>query len=184
MIFVTVGAQMPFDRMITIVDRWAGSHSSEDCFAQIGDSSYQPRNMMFERDLSPLDYEEKVKSSRLIVAHAGMGSILTAMRMRKPILIFPRRAELQETRNNHQVATIRHFGALDGVYIAEDEDDLLAQFSSLQDIVCPDGISPYASDQLIQTIDEFIDQAPVRSGILNSAVVRLISRLRQKVRQV
>ena len=183
MIFVTVGAQMPFDRMITIVDRWAGGQSSEDCFAQIGDASYQPRNMKFDRDLPSSCYEEKIRSSRLVIAHAGMGSILTAMRLRKPILIFPRRAELQETRNSHQVATIRHFGGVDGIYVAESEDDLLERLSNLQDIVCPAEISPYASDQLIHTVETFIDQAPVRSGILNSVAFQLISRLRHKTRQ-
>ena len=36
MIFVTVGAQMPFDRLTSSVDRWAASHPTSDVVAQIG----------------------------------------------------------------------------------------------------------------------------------------------------
>ena len=158
MIFVTVGAQMPFDRMIAAVDCWAGNHLDEECFAQIGKTSFVPNNMRFEQSLLPSEFEQAINDARLVVAHAGMGSILTAMRLCKPILVFPRRGDLCETRNDHQIATIGCFRGLKGVYVAEDEDQLLAQLSALQDIVCPSGISAFASDQLIHTIESFIEQ--------------------------
>lgn len=36
MIFVTVGHQTPFDRLIRLVDRWAEENMRHDLFAQIG----------------------------------------------------------------------------------------------------------------------------------------------------
>ena len=35
MIFVTVGAQLPFDRLVSVVDEWAGSTGRSDVFGQI-----------------------------------------------------------------------------------------------------------------------------------------------------
>ena len=47
-----------------------------------------------------------------IVAHAGMGTILTALEIGKPLLVMPRRAALGEHRNDHQLATARRFADL------------------------------------------------------------------------
>ena len=41
-----------------------------------------------------------------IVAHAGMGTILTALETGKRLLVMPRRAALGEHRNDHQLATV------------------------------------------------------------------------------
>ena len=157
MIFITVGAQMPFDRMIAIVDRWAGGHE-EECFAQIGQTDFTPENISYAESLAQSEYEERIKASRLIIAHAGMGSILTAMRYGKPVLIFPRRGDLKETRNDHQVATVRHFRDVAGVYVAETEEELVRQLEQLDDCVSTSQISAYASDQLLDTIGGFIDR--------------------------
>jgi len=37
-IFVTVGAQMPFDRLVGAVDTWAGTNNRRDIFAQTGET--------------------------------------------------------------------------------------------------------------------------------------------------
>lgn len=177
MIFITVGAQMPFDRMIKTVDQWAGLGSSEFCFAQIGDTTYRPKNIECVKELAPKQYEQRIRQSRLVVAHAGMGSILTAMRLKKPILIFPRHAELLETRNNHQVSTIRYFRGLDGIYVAATEAELLQQLDCLQQAEAPSEISPYASDQLISTISGFIENTKPRSVFSRRPVSRLLTRL-------
>lgn len=39
MIFVTVGTQVQFDRLIRTVDEWAGARARSDIFAQIGPST-------------------------------------------------------------------------------------------------------------------------------------------------
>ena len=41
MIFVTVGYQMPFDRMVESIDRWAGRHPDAAIFAQIGPTEFR-----------------------------------------------------------------------------------------------------------------------------------------------
>jgi len=143
--------------MIRVVDDWWAANQLVQCFAQIGDTTYRPKHIPFKRSLAPAAYESKIRESKLVVAHAGMGSILTAMRLSKPILIFPRRGDLQETRNNHQLATIRHFRGLEGIYVAENEVELLEQLSNLNQPIAPPSISPYASDQLLNRLSSFID---------------------------
>jgi UDP-N-acetylglucosamine transferase subunit ALG13 len=55
-----------------------------------------------------------------------MGSILTALRVKKPTVIFPRKASLGEHRNDHQLATARSFSNVDGVYVAKTQEELFS----------------------------------------------------------
>ncbi len=97
MIFITIGSAFPFDRLIQSMDDWAvATGRSEECLAQIGDGSYEPKSMRWERTLSHGDYAASIKASKVVVSHAGMGSVITAMRSQVPIVMLPRRFEAGE----------------------------------------------------------------------------------------
>lgn len=131
MIFITVGAQMSFDRMVRVVDAWAGRHSRTDVFAQIGPTQWRPQYMRWAGFLTSSEFRHHVANANLIVAHAGMGSVMSALEFGKPILVMPRRGELGETRNDHQVATARRLQRLGLVDVAMSEDDLTVQLNRL-----------------------------------------------------
>jgi len=61
-----------------------------------------------------------------VIAHCGMGSILSALSLGKPILVMPRSAEQGEHRNDHQFATAQRFSDQPGVTVAWDEAELRA----------------------------------------------------------
>jgi UDP-N-acetylglucosamine transferase subunit ALG13 len=123
MILLTVGTQLPFDRLVRLVDQIA-PQLDEEIFGQIGNGYYIPRNFTFHRTLGPVDFEQKVTASRVIVSHAGIGSLLVAKKCVKPIIFFPRRSALGEHRNDHQLATCSQVQQRVGVYVAYDEDEL------------------------------------------------------------
>jgi UDP-N-acetylglucosamine transferase subunit ALG13 len=156
MIFVTVGAQMPFDRLIAAVDRWARQGGRRDVFAQIGESAYHPSSVQYVKHLEPQAFRRKVAEANLIVAHAGMGSILTALEVGRPILVMPRRGDLRETRYDHQVATATKLAAFGRVNVAMDEQKLFEKLEQLSEIHASQRIGPYASTELLDTLREFI----------------------------
>ncbi len=123
MIFVTVGTQLPFDRLIALADEAAPS-LSRPVFAQIGICTYAPRNIEYSARLTPLEFDRLFSQADMIVSHAGIGTVLTAQKYRKPIVLFPRRAALGEHRNDHQLATVNALEGRSGVYIARTEDEL------------------------------------------------------------
>ena len=87
MIFVTVGTQLPFDRLIRTMDGWANATGS-NVFAQVGPaSSYKPCHIRTRADLSPEAFDEAMDEARIIVAHAGMGTILSGLERGKPVII-------------------------------------------------------------------------------------------------
>lgn len=124
MIFVTVGTQLPFDRLLAAVDRWAGFHPEQTVVAQTGASSLALRNMVARAWMSSAEFEESIRGAELVVAHAGMGTILTARRFEVPLLVMPRLAKLSEIRTDHQQATARRLEELSLASVAWSEDEV------------------------------------------------------------
>ena len=156
MIFVTVGAQMPFDRLVRTVEQWAKETGREDVFAQIGPTEWVPEHVKWTRFLTSEEFFEKFAAADTVVAHAGMGTILSALQRKKSILVMPRRGDLRETRNDHQVATAKRLHDLGKIEVALDEKELLEKLNALDQLEEPQTIGPYASPELIQAIREFI----------------------------
>lgn len=158
MIFVTVGTDMPFDRMMKEIDRWVGETGRKDVFAQIGEGGWQPRHMPFVEFLEPVEFKKRFAESTLIIGHAGMGTILSALLHGKPILVMPKKASLGEHRNEHQTATARRMMELGNVNVAFDETELRAKLDQVDDLRARDPIGPHASGGLVEGIREFIFQ--------------------------
>lgn len=157
MIFVTVGEQLPFDRLICTVDEYALT-LKQNIFAQIGETPKIPNNIEYKNFLDPGEFKEIFKKADLIVAHAGMGTIITALEQEKPIIVMPRQASLGEHRNDHQFATAKRFLKLNYISVAFDEDELrkklkkLNHVGELRKIVSKIDPAPL----LIKTIKNFI----------------------------
>lgn len=156
MIFVTVGHQMPFDRLVRAVDDWAEHAGCDDIFAQIGAAKYRPVNFPFVESMPPSDFMQKMRDASGIVAHAGTGTIIAALELGKPLLVMPRRSELGETRNDHQIPTAQRFAEAGCLLVAHDEDQLLARMEDLESFRPRAMIEHQASVELIARLRQFI----------------------------
>ena len=157
MIFVTVGTQLPFDRMVRAVDAWAGANGHTEVFAQIGPTDFRPRHIQWAPFLSAEECREKMARCSAIVAHAGMGSILTALELGKPILVMPRMAEYREHRNDHQLATAKRFLAQGRIRVAFDEEHLAQKLEDICQITAAERISTSASPALLAALRGFVN---------------------------
>lgn len=155
MIFVTVGAQMSFDRLIGWVDDWAEAEGRDDLVAQIGPSEYVPRRLKVIPFMDPPEFRARVEESSLIIAHAGMGSIINALELGKPIVVVPRVAALEETRNDHQGATARRLASEGLVVSAESPEELAQRIAELETRGADARIADTANDSLIARLREF-----------------------------
>jgi UDP-N-acetylglucosamine transferase subunit ALG13 len=164
MIFVTVGTQEPFDRLIRAVDDWAGAHDVP-VFGQLGRltaESYRPVNFPFESFISADEFQQRLVASRLMVGHAGMGSIISALTYGKPLLMMARRASLGEHRNEHQLATAARFAGRPGIHVAAEADAVGPLIDRLLDtggVSAGGQLPPHASPDLLKAIRDFIHAA-------------------------
>lgn len=117
MILVTTGTQLPFPRLIGEMDRLAGQLGFE-VVAQTGDPEFRPDHLTAHAFLTPAEFDALFRRAQIVVAHAGIGTILSARRYGRPAILVPRRADLGEHRNDHQLATARAVEGKRGLYIA------------------------------------------------------------------
>jgi UDP-N-acetylglucosamine transferase subunit ALG13 len=130
-IFLTVGSHEPFDRLIAAVDGWCGRTPGAQVFAQITErAAYQPKHLQWVAQLDQAAYRRKCLEASCLISHAGMGSIITALELGKPIVVMPRRGHLHETRNDHQWSTVREFRGKPGIFVADDETVLDAEIEN------------------------------------------------------
>jgi len=129
-IFLTVGTQLGFDRLVRQVDEWAAA-SGIEVFGQIGPGQYIPSHFRFEQFVHPSEFERRMVESECIVSHAGMGTILSAMQYGKPALLMARRASLGEHRNEHQLSTARKFKDVSSFRFVETAADMAKGYEQL-----------------------------------------------------
>jgi UDP-N-acetylglucosamine transferase subunit ALG13 len=159
-IFVTVGTDSPFDRLVKVVDQWAGDTGRKDLFAQVGEAGWHPQHMDFSPFLEPAEFARRFASATTIIAHAGMGTILSALRYGKPILVMPRLASLGEQRNEHQLATARRLSEMGKISVAFDEAALRVQLDHLDELEAKARIGAFAGTDLLGRIRHFIQVEP------------------------
>ncbi len=125
MIFLTVGTQFPFDRFIRAVDNiFDQGLIDEEIFAQIGETSYKPRNFESVASLEKKVFDECFRKASSVMSHAGIGTITVALKNHKPLLVMPRMKRYKEHVNDHQVATAKKFEELGHILAVYDVKDL------------------------------------------------------------
>lgn len=161
MILLTVGTQIPFDRLVRAVDAWCAESGRSDVVGQIGnvgDNCYRPKNFEWNAFVPPSVLADHLRLADFIIAHAGMGSIISALRYSKPIVIMPRRASLGEHRNDHQLATAARFEKRPGIYLAHDASELpkMIDRAMTQTTSAVNAISAFAEPSLIRSLRDYI----------------------------
>lgn len=179
-VFLTVGSQLPFDRLAAAVDAWAqAGGKGHDINGQLGATTMPPRHFEWSTKLDPRTFRISVECADLIVGHAGTGTIMAALCAGKPVVVLARREALQETRSDHQIATLKRFRDLPGFHGTADVDEIpgliesaLVGLESLPGGIPIDistGIStgtsvrnflrPHAQGPIIERLRSFLDEA-------------------------
>ncbi len=156
MIFVTIGTQLPFDRLIGAVDRWACLRERDDVFAQVGPSRLQLRRLRCAAFIDNAEYQRRIEQSSAVVAHAGMGTILNALELGKPVVVMPRLAAQGEHRNDHQLATVRRLDRFELVHPVYTEEQLCDVLDALPAATNRPAIDASAPAPLIAALRSFV----------------------------
>lgn len=160
---MTIGSMLPFDRLVEAMDAWAAANPDTEVFAQIGRGSYIPRHMAHEPMLAPARYAELVARARLIVSHAGVGTVVAATDAGKPLVMMPRRAAFREHTTDHQLATARWLEGRPGIFVADTEAELGPRIdAALAAEIAPGQMRAAPSEELVARLREVIFAAPAR----------------------
>jgi len=104
LIFVVTGTQKSFDRLHTLIVEWLKQNPTQEIIFQ-GKVATPFENIKYVNNVDIEEFEGLIKTADLIITHAGIGTILNCLEFNKPMIIFPRFADYDEHRNNHQIDT-------------------------------------------------------------------------------
>jgi len=136
MIFLTVGTQFAFDRLVSCVDEAAGRGLVYDkIYAQIGETTYTPHNFEYVKFLDKSSFDKYVMESSAVISHAGMGIISAAMNAGKPLLVMPRQKKFGEAVNDHQSAIAKKYEQFGHLLAAIAESELPGKIVHLKKFV-------------------------------------------------
>ena len=111
MIFVTVGTQkFQLNRLLRLIDECVLKQNITDTvIAQTGGSDYIPQNYEYQKFFDKQQFQQMLETADMIIAHSGVGTIISALRLDKPVIVFPRLFKYNEHVDDHQVEIAKAF---------------------------------------------------------------------------
>ena len=131
LVFVTVGALTPFDRMVdAVIALKQDGVLLERVIAQVGHKVIAKTQKGAEIELAEsFDFsaiQDILRRAEIVICHGGTGSIITALRAGCRVVAMPRRFDLGEAFDDHQQEIVNSFAARGLLEMADDADDLPA----------------------------------------------------------
>jgi beta-1,4-N-acetylglucosaminyltransferase len=158
LIFVTVGGMRPFDRLVRVVDRIAGK-LDEKVVMQIGSTDFEPKNCRYFRFVPQEEIDKWYSDARVIIAHAGIGTILAVLEHNKPLILVPRMKRYGEVFDDHQLEIAREMEKR-GITVVHD----LGNLESAIEIASLHSIRSKDEATLVRRLKEYLDKMD-RQGI-------------------
>ena len=156
MIFVTVGTQYPFDRLLSAVEHEIiNGNINEEVIVQCGNTNFKSDKMKLVNYMDIDEFNKMIKKASLIISHAGVGTIIDALNMGKTIIVAPRLSKYKEAVNDHQLEILKKFSNL-GYIIPLKDPNKLSQALKDAKIFKP---KKYVSNtqNMVNLIENFID---------------------------
>jgi len=127
LLFVTVGAILPFDRLVkAVAELKARGEIPERVIVQSGTGGLAPDGVEAFETL-PFDEMQRILADAdIVVCHGGSGSLITALRQGCRVVAMPRLFEMREGYDNHQAEIIAAFAARGLIDTANDVEELSA----------------------------------------------------------
>jgi UDP-N-acetylglucosamine transferase subunit ALG13 len=127
LMFVTVGATLPFDRLVQMVaDLKARGEIPERVIVQTGAGGATPVGMEVYETLSFDQIKAQLRDADIVVCHAGTGSLITALREGCRVIAVPRLHDRREVYDDHQLEIAQSFSERGLIEVANDTDELAA----------------------------------------------------------
>jgi UDP-N-acetylglucosamine transferase subunit ALG13 len=124
LVFVTVGTDHhPFDRLVRWVDHWLARKPPGRpvrCLIQSG-TSQPPQMTEYDQYFGYQQMETFLSEASAVVCHGGPGSVMMCRLAGKRPIVVPRRHDLGEHVDDHQLAFARRIAAEGEIALAEDE---------------------------------------------------------------
>lgn len=114
MIFITLGTQnFNFSRLLLAVEAAINNGVLKGkVIAQIGNNKFDSEHIQCIPFLDKESFNRYMEEAEFIISHAGTGSIITALKKQKKVLVAPRLNKHREHIDDHQLEILEAFAKL------------------------------------------------------------------------
>lgn len=161
MIYVTVGTMfLDFPRLILRADEIA-AETGERVLVQIGLGKTLPEHCEYF-DFKPRDEVLALqREARVIVSHAGIGSVLDALTAKRPLVVVPRLRRFNEHMTDHQMDVAEAVEGRGWGRMVLDMADLAEACASPQP--APQSYRP-AKSRLVSAVRDVVERVAAQRG--------------------
>lgn len=133
LIFVTLGTQdKEFKRLLDAVEKL---EIKEKIIAQIGNTKFSSSKIEIHKFISSTEFEKYMKDARIVITHAGVGTIIHGLKIKKPMIVAAREAKYKEHVNDHQKQILETFSKEGYILALNDFNDLAKKLKEAEDFV-------------------------------------------------
>lgn len=158
MIFVVLGTQkFQLNRLLQKLDDYVEQGLiTDEIYAQIGNSTYKPHNYSYKEFFDKKEFDETIGKADVVIAHSGVGTIITAIHAKKPVVVFPRLAKYKEHVDDHQLEIAKAFEMKKYVLCCYENDELLDIINKSKNYVFDEYVSQ--QKQIVGLIRDFMNE--------------------------
>lgn len=134
MIFVTLGTQdKSFKRLLDILEIEIEKELIKDeVIVQAGHTKFNSKYMTILDYVKQEDFEKYIENCNFLISHGGVGSIITALKKDKKVLVMPRLSKYKEQHNDHQLEIVEVFTEKGYILSFEDEKTFEEEYYKLE----------------------------------------------------
>lgn len=133
---MTVGThEQQFNRLVEFMDKWASARE-EEVIIQTGFSTYEPKHCKWNKLYPYQEMVDMVSNARIVITHGGPSSFIMPLQIGKIPIVVPRKKELDEHVNDHQVDFCNQVAKRQGnIIVVEDVTKLADTIERYDEIV-------------------------------------------------
>ena len=128
MIFVILGTQdKKFNRLLEAIQKKIDEgkiSKSEKIIVQAGSTKFESKDMKIVDYMPINEFEDYIEKADIIICHAGVGTIFTALKKNKKIIAAARVKKYGEHVNDHQLQILENFKKQGYLLALEDFDKI------------------------------------------------------------
>lgn len=127
MILIVLGTQkFQLNRLLEKMDELVANGTIKDeVYAQVGYSDYIPQHYDHTRFVDKELFEKKISECDILLAHSGVGTIISGLSHHKPVIVFPRLSKYNEHVDDHQLEIAKSFSEQNFVLTCDNADSLV-----------------------------------------------------------
>ena len=145
-----------FTRPLIAIDKLcAEAYIKDEVIVQSGHTEFQSEYLQLKPFIAPDELDELTAKARLVITHAGTGSLIKAIKLKKKTIAIARLSKFNEMVDDHQIEILDEFVKLNYILPWNENDSLKSLLENIENFLPSNYISQ--KQKIIGFLRDYID---------------------------